>query len=189
MASIKISGDTSGEITISAPAVAGTNTLTLPASTSTIATTDVATNTPIFAVRILSTQTISDATETKIAFDGEEIDTDNAFDSTTNYRFTVPAGKAGKYKFDLLVRVDANNNTDLRTGIARIYKNGSIFKGSYNNYSVNDIRAISFSLSCIADLSVGDYIEAYVNVDAVDNNDSAINGGTYSQFSGHRLIG
>jgi len=39
MASIKISGDTSGEITISAPAVAGTNTLTLPASTGTMALT------------------------------------------------------------------------------------------------------------------------------------------------------
>jgi hypothetical protein len=39
MASIKLQGDTSGELTISAPAVAGTNTLTLPASTSTLATT------------------------------------------------------------------------------------------------------------------------------------------------------
>jgi hypothetical protein len=39
MASIKLKGDTSGELTISAPAVAGTNTLTLPASTSTLATT------------------------------------------------------------------------------------------------------------------------------------------------------
>lgn len=33
MASIKLTGDTSGEIIISAPAVAGTNTITLPAST------------------------------------------------------------------------------------------------------------------------------------------------------------
>ena len=39
MASIKLTGDTSGEITISAPAVAGTNTLTLPASTGTMALT------------------------------------------------------------------------------------------------------------------------------------------------------
>jgi len=39
MASIKLTGDTSGEITISAPAVAGTNTLTLPASTGTVALT------------------------------------------------------------------------------------------------------------------------------------------------------
>ena len=38
MASIKLQGDTSGELTISAPAVAGTNTITLPASTGTIVT-------------------------------------------------------------------------------------------------------------------------------------------------------
>jgi hypothetical protein len=38
MASIKLQGDTSGEITISAPSVAGTTTLTLPATSSTLAT-------------------------------------------------------------------------------------------------------------------------------------------------------
>jgi hypothetical protein len=39
MASIVVSGDTSGAITLSAPAVAGTNTITFPASTGTIITT------------------------------------------------------------------------------------------------------------------------------------------------------
>ena len=39
MASIKLTGDTSGVITVSAPASAGTNTLTLPASTGTLLTT------------------------------------------------------------------------------------------------------------------------------------------------------
>jgi hypothetical protein len=39
MSSIVISGDTSGAITLAAPAVAGTNTATLPASTGTILTT------------------------------------------------------------------------------------------------------------------------------------------------------
>ena len=39
MSSIVVSGDTSGAITIAAPAVAGTNTLTLPAATGTILTT------------------------------------------------------------------------------------------------------------------------------------------------------
>lgn len=38
MASIKLTGDTSGEITISAPAVAGTNTITLPAVTGNVLT-------------------------------------------------------------------------------------------------------------------------------------------------------
>ena len=39
MSSVVISGDTSGAITLSAPAVAGTNTITLPASTGTVLTT------------------------------------------------------------------------------------------------------------------------------------------------------
>ena len=38
MASIKLTGDTSGEITISAPAVAGTNTISLPAETGNLLT-------------------------------------------------------------------------------------------------------------------------------------------------------
>jgi hypothetical protein len=38
MASIKLAGDSSGEVTISAPAVAGTTTLELPATSSTLAT-------------------------------------------------------------------------------------------------------------------------------------------------------
>ena len=38
MASIKLKGDTSGEITIDVPAVAGTNTITLPAATGNVLT-------------------------------------------------------------------------------------------------------------------------------------------------------
>lgn len=48
MSSVVISGDTSGAITVAAPAVAGTNTLTLPAQTATIATL----TTPSFASTI-----------------------------------------------------------------------------------------------------------------------------------------
>jgi len=39
MSSVKISGDTSGVITVAAPAVSGTNTITMPASTGTMALT------------------------------------------------------------------------------------------------------------------------------------------------------
>ena len=39
MSSVVISGDTSGAITLAASAVAGTNTITLPASTGTVLTT------------------------------------------------------------------------------------------------------------------------------------------------------
>ena len=47
MASIKLTGDTSGVITVSAPAAAGTNTITMPASTGTMAlTSDITTEIP-----------------------------------------------------------------------------------------------------------------------------------------------
>ena len=48
MSSIVISGDTSGQITLAAPAAAGTNTITLPAQTATLATL----TTPSFASTI-----------------------------------------------------------------------------------------------------------------------------------------
>ena len=58
MASILVSGDTSGSITISAPSVSGTNTLTLPVATDTLvgkATTDTLTNKSIVATQLTGT--------------------------------------------------------------------------------------------------------------------------------------
>ena len=43
---------------------------------------------PAFSVYLSSTQTISNATTTKIQFNAKEFDTNSNFDATTNYRFT-----------------------------------------------------------------------------------------------------
>ena len=64
MASIVVSGDTSGAITISAPAVAGTNTITLPAQTATLATL----TTPSFATTIGVGGTTASASGAGISF-------------------------------------------------------------------------------------------------------------------------
>lgn len=58
MSSVKISGDTSGVITLAAPAAAGTNTITLPASTGTMALT-----TDSGGLTLLSTLTTTSGTE------------------------------------------------------------------------------------------------------------------------------
>ena len=52
----------------------------------------------------------------------EYFDSDGAFD-TSNYRFTVPFGKAGKYL--ILTRYGAKGTTNAANAIyGRIYKNG-----------------------------------------------------------------
>ena len=66
MSSVVVSGDTSGSITISAPAVSGTNTLTLPTATDTLvgkATTDTLTNktvtAPVLSGSVTGTYTLA----------------------------------------------------------------------------------------------------------------------------------
>ena len=53
-------------------------------------------NTPAFSAYGTTAQSVSSGAFTKVVFDAEDYDTDNAFDTST-YRFTVPSGAAGKY--------------------------------------------------------------------------------------------
>jgi len=169
---LKINGSTSGGITISAPAVAGTNTLTLPASTSTIATTaDLPTNTPLFSVTVGSNQTgIGDAVVTKIAFDTVRVEQGVTFD-TTNYRFTVPSGGAGIYKLDAFAQAQTSSSSDLAQCYIRPYLNGSATANPLSNFILNTNygRAVTPHVSRIYDLSVGDYLEMYIYIDSVSS--------------------
>ena len=178
-----IKGSSSGQITLDVPATAGTNTLTLPASSGEITTGG--NNTPAFAVRLSSNQTISDNTVTKVAFDTEDVDTDGAFASN---KFTVPSGKAGLYKIDAFVRADSNANSNLFGSIMYLYKNGSGLQYVYNNYASNYSRAISMNINTILNLVADDYIEIYIAYNTVNNADVIINSNQYSVFSGHKLI-
>ena len=116
MASIKLTGDTSGEITISAPAVAGTNTLTLPASTGTVVTSNSPASDlpstiagPAFSAYLGSAQSVSVATFTKVALNVENFDTNSNYDNSTNYRFTPTV--AGYYQINACVLVQQSSGT------------------------------------------------------------------------------
>ena len=61
-------------------------------------------NTPAFLVtRTSASQTIANNTETKVQFTDEIYDTNNCFDSSTNYRFTPTT--AGKYFFNATLSI------------------------------------------------------------------------------------
>ena len=89
----------------------GTGTITLGQSGDTIAIPSGATisnsgtatgfggdGTPKFYAKKNADQTgITDHAMTKVTFQTEEFDSDNAFDNSTNYRFTVPSGEGGLY--------------------------------------------------------------------------------------------
>ena len=79
------------------------------------------TNTPAFLVRKTTAQSIPNSTHTKIQWNSEVFDTDNCFDSTTNYRFTPTT--AGKYFFHVSINLGATTtNTEM---LLRIMKNGT----------------------------------------------------------------
>ena len=143
------------------------------------------TNTPAFSVRLNSAQAIPNSTYTKIAFNGELYDTDNAFDNSTNYRFTVPSDKAGKYFFYFGLQYLAYNGA---RGIVQIKKNGTeIHSAEISDLTSSSNPTINSSFSL--DLSVGDYIElfGYQNTGSTQN----IRGGTtelFTYFGGYKII-
>ena len=121
-------------------------------------------NTPAFFVYRSSQQTgIGNETPTKIAFNAEIFDTDNAFDSTSNYRFTVPSGKQGKYFFTATARAVNFTGTGMRlsfyvNGTAKGHHAVSIADGTEAGGEGYHSITNSFSLS----LSASDYVEMYL---------------------------
>ena len=120
-----------------------------------------------------------------ITFDTEDVDTDSAFASN---KFTVPTGKGGLYKFDVVTRVDSGSNSNLGSAIGYLYKNGTAQHIVFNDYAANYTNSISLNINSILNLSEGDYIEVYVACNTVDNGDATVTHNKYSIFSGHKLI-
>ena len=146
--------------------------------------------TPAFAARMSQAQTISHETYTKVDFDTEIFDTDSAYDHTTNQRFTVPSGKAGKYFFYTVALCDAGSAANLQNARIAFYKNGSQYTQNLWNFNSNDIFVAGMALSSVIDLSASDYVEVYARIS--DASGSPVvdgSGSTYGQFLGYRLIG
>jgi hypothetical protein len=157
MSSITLNGDISGSAIIQAPSVAGTPTLTLPTTSGTFLTTA---NTfansggPAFRAYRSGSQTISASATTKVALNAETFDTNNNFDSTTNYRFTPTV--AGYYQVNGVVCFTTG------AGQAAIFKNGSLYStGVEVTYNASIGGHLPISELVYLNGST-DYIELYV---------------------------
>ena len=149
------------------------------------------TNTPAFFAELSATQTgVSDDTFVKVQFDDEKVDTDNAYDNSTNYRFTVPSGKAGKYYVTAGVDVDAEANSNLDSATIQIRKNGSTQFNIEYFFLSNPLRRVPVHTGVIMDLTESDYLEIYCRIEASDSTGGRFIGNTNGSFFGaYKLIG
>ena len=124
-------------------------------------------NTPAFFAYRTADQSISSGAQTKIQFNNVSIDTDSAFDNTTNYRWTCPAGKGGKYVFFISLKSKTNSNNMLYN-VLNVKKNGSVYQGLENNWTGNTgvVRANGISFTFIDEVSAGDYYEGFAEISA-----------------------
>jgi len=178
MAAIKLTGDTSGEITIAAPAVAGTNTLTLPASTGNIITTGdsgtitqgmigsgavtqdklasgVTSTGPAFGAYLSANQSVTSGVWTKVLCNTEEFDTNSNYDNATNYRFQPTV--AGYYQVN--GATNCEGSTTRSRVICSVWKNGVEYKrGGDQNYTNCQIASVSTIVYLNGST---DYVELY----------------------------
>ena len=153
---------------------------TLDFSSKTITLADNMKNTPAFRVTNSVAQSIPNDTWTKVTFDTEDYDTDNAFSSST---FTVPAGKGGRYIFHWNLYVTLDDNEVM---VGRLYVNGSGKSVTWGRSSSPGAgEGISNNRSVHYSLSAGDTVELYLyhNLGAAQDNNTSV---TY--FAGYKLI-
>jgi len=142
----------SGTMTLAGPSTNSNQTITIPDATGTMM---VSGNMPAFSAYNSSSTTLNSTTWTKIAMQTEVFDTNNNFDSTTNYRFTPTI--AGYYQLNGAI----STNNPAGSLLCAIYKNGSqLYKGQV--VPANAFIGTNVNVSGIAYFNgTTDYVELY----------------------------
>ena len=117
------------------------------------------TMTPAFEAKLASDMNVTDNAQTKVTCGTEVFDTDNAYDNSSNYRFTPQT--AGKY----YVYGGVGSITDtskLKESRAMIYKNGSRYRTSTSDPRDNLGYHYNNYVAAIVDMNgSSDYVELY----------------------------
>lgn len=101
-------------------------------------------------------QDIAAQSYVKVQFNAEFYDPSSVYDHSSNYRFTVPSGGAGRYHFNTYIRIQGFNEE------FRIvpYKNNTQ-QGYYNTNFSTTAQAFSYGIAFDLQLAESDYIEIY----------------------------
>jgi len=120
-----------------------------------------ATLAPAFSACANADVAITSDVSTKVTLNREVFDSNSAYDPTTNYRFTVPAGEGGKY----LITAGATfaSTSDIEIIELYIFKNGAAI--AWNIWTCGttyiEVGYDTRTLACGLDLSAADYLELF----------------------------
>ena len=145
-------------------------------------------NTPAFHAKLSANQSISNESLTKDAANTELFDTDNAYDNSSNYRFTPQT--AGKYIIYSSVLVDsASNNNNIDYIYSEIQKNGTAITFNMLDFrSDRDGRKFTVSQQTAVDMNgSSDYIEVFAIGKASYSADLKFSSSN-TYFGGYKLI-
>jgi len=152
------------------------------------------TNTPAWSVRLNATQNISNQTYTKVNFDTEIVDTDNAYDNSSNYRWTCPSGEAGKYLITTSIHFQSGGNAGWEYGWIQLRKNGTAIGQSIVDERNSNGRQFGITYTIVNDVAVSDYYEIWGYISNTTGT-PGFGGGSSgedtfkSTFAGYKLIG
>jgi hypothetical protein len=180
MSSVVISGDTSGAITLSASAVAGTNTITLPAQTGTVTV-----GGPAFRAVANATQTCTINTTTKCTSYNSVIYDTNSCWSAANNRFTPTV--AGYYDVNAGMAWGTGFTTNVDIIYLYIVKNGNYtytstssmveYTSVFSQYPSNTLSGLVYCNGTT------DYIEIYLEAGGVSGTRPTTNDTRYCWLS------
>ena len=148
--SVVITGDTSGNLAFQTQA--GANTITIANQTGTLNAAG-----PAFSAYGNASQTVTVTTFTKVICNTEEFDTNNNYDSTTNYRFTPTI--AGYYQVN--GEILGQGSVTCTGVLVGIYKNGSVFKWGNWSYPASTTAGRVTVSALIYMNGSTDYLELY----------------------------
>ena len=145
------------------------------------------TNTPAFEAYLSSAQVIANTTVTKININTERFDTANAYDNSSNYRFTPQT--AGKYFVYAHLNLQTNGKK-IANAIPSIHKNGSNYTQSASNFANNTTSTIAIGISNVITMNgSSDYLEVHAYIEVYDGAEARITpelAGSY--FGAYKII-